>query len=107
MLANGTLITLGWARGDTQDRLGRPDQRREARDRLIRHPNGHRAAARLVDRLGQLRAPRLGALRVELDRRDPQPALAESDCGRARPAQLDASILELDEVLERLRDRPE
>src|SRR3954453_9807613 len=78
--------------------------------------------ARLVQRLGDLLLQALGALGVEIDRRDGEPAAAgvegaaggaagpaAPDRGPARPrlAKLDARLLQRDEVLERVRDRPE
>src|SRR4051794_24826788 len=63
--------------------------------------------ARLVQRLGDLLLQALGALGVEIDRRDGEPAAAERHRPRPGLAELDARLLERDEVLERVGDRAE
>ena len=65
-------------------------------------------AARLVAAPpGAPRAARCAAPRVELDRRDRQPAAAEADRARAGLAELDARLLQREQVLQRLGHRAE
>src|SRR3954470_17241963 len=63
--------------------------------------------ARFVERLGDLLLEPLRPLGVEIDRRDGKPAAAERDRAGPRLAELDARLLERDEVLERVGDRAE
>src|SRR3954451_7002490 len=63
--------------------------------------------ARFVERLGDLLLEALRPLGVEIDRRDREPAAAERHRAGPRLAELDARLLERDEVLERVGDRAE
>src|SRR3954452_21976329 len=63
--------------------------------------------ARLVQRLGDLLLETLGPLGVEIDGRDCEPAAPEGDRAGPRLAELDARLLQRDEVLERGRARAE
>src|SRR3954469_2407774 len=62
---------------------------------------------RLVQRLGDLILQAVGAFGVEIDWRDGQPAAPERHHTGPRLAELDARLLERDEVVERRRDRAE
>ena len=86
-----------------QDRLGGRDDRAEALGGLLGQPHAHGAAAGLEDRLGHALAQRLGAARVEVDRRDRHLVAPEVDGARAGAAELDARVLEADQVVERGR----
>src|SRR5919109_503224 len=87
-------------RGDLKNRLGGGHDRSEALLGLVRKPHAHRLAPRLVDRLRHALTQRLGAARVELDRRDRHALGREPDRPRPGAAELDARVLEEDEVVE-------
>src|SRR3954466_4370285 len=83
------------------------DDRRKAVFGGIGNSQRELRLARLVERLGDLLLQALGAFGVEIDRRDGAPAAAERHRPPAGLAELDAGLLERDEVLERVRDRAE
>src|SRR4051812_1468507 len=91
--------------GDLENRLRGGDDRPEALIGLFWEPYSHRLAARFVHGVRHALAQRLRAGRVELDGSDRHALAGEADRARARPPQLDARVLEVNEVVERRRDR--
>src|SRR5262245_43385703 len=94
-------------RRDLENRLRGGDHRAEALIRLLREPDAHGLAARLVHRVGHSLAQRLRTARVELDRRDRHALAGEAHRLRPGAAELDARVLEPDEVVEGRRNRAE
>src|SRR3954471_7346932 len=83
------------------------DHCRESALRVVRNSQRELRLARFVQRLGHLLLEALGAFGVEIDRRDGEPAAPERHRAGARLAELDARLLQGQEVLERLRERAE
>src|SRR3954454_8815388 len=83
------------------------DDCRKAALRVVRNSQRELRLARFVQRLGHLLLQALGALGVEIDRRDGEPAAPERHRASARLAELDARLLQRQEVLERLGERAE
>src|SRR4051812_5248828 len=83
------------------------DDCRKAALGVVRNSQRELRLARFVQRLGHLLLQALGALGVEIDRRDGEPAAPERHRASARLAELDARLLQRQEVLERLRERAE
>src|SRR4051794_6979612 len=83
------------------------DHCRKAALRVVRNSQRELRLARFVQRLGHLLLQALGAFGVEIDRRDGEPAAPERHRAGAGLAELDARLLQRDEVLERLRERAE
>src|SRR3954470_8829985 len=83
------------------------DHGREAVLRSFGNSQRELRLARLVQRLGDLLLQALGAFGVEIDRRDGEPAAAERHRSRPGLAELDARLLQGNQVLERVRNRAE
>src|SRR5436190_23781663 len=90
-----------------QQLVGGAEDRREALLRVVGNADGELRLAGLVERAREVLAELLRAHGVELDRRDREPAALEGDRLRAGLAELDARLLEGDEVAERVGDRAE
>src|SRR5829696_1181577 len=76
-------------RRDLENRLRGGHNPPKALFGLVRKPHAHRLATRLVHGLGHALSQRLGAARVELDRRHRHPLCGEAHRARTRPPELD------------------
>src|SRR3954467_1039505 len=83
------------------------DDCRKAALRVVRNSQRELRLARFVQRLVHLLLQERGAFGVQIDRRDGETAAPERHRARPRLAELDARLLQRDEVLERLWERAE
>src|SRR3954451_20307782 len=95
------------ARERSAEPVDQGSQRAQAGSRLLRYRQGDRSLSPLIDRLGDSLVERADLIGVELDRRDAQAAGAELDVPRARVAERDSDTLEVEQVRNRVGERPE